>query len=74
MAAWDELIGHVLARYDELPGPKRLVVMADHGFTTLEKEVDLNAWPWTWACCSTRAGREANGTPRSSGRPRAFAP
>ncbi len=44
MAAWDELVGHVLKRYDELSGPKRLMVMADHGFTTLEREVDLNAW------------------------------
>lgn len=44
MAAWDQLIGQVLDRYDDLPGPKRLLVMADHGFTTLDQEVDLNVW------------------------------
>ena len=44
MAAWDALIGHVLARYHDLPEPKRLLIMADHGFTTLEQEVDLNFW------------------------------
>ncbi|WP_147821573.1 alkaline phosphatase family protein [Salidesulfovibrio onnuriiensis] len=41
---WDEAIGAVLERYDALPGPKRLVVLADHGFTELKTEVDLNAW------------------------------
>lgn len=41
---WDQLIGEVLARYDALPGPKRLIVLADHGFTDLKTEVDLNAW------------------------------
>ncbi|MGE4551487.1 MAG: alkaline phosphatase family protein [Desulfovibrionaceae bacterium] len=41
---WDGMIGEVLARYDALPGPKRLLVLADHGFTTLRTEVDLNAW------------------------------
>ena len=44
MAAWDRLIGRVLERYDALPGPKRLLVMADHGFTALDQEVDLNVW------------------------------
>jgi predicted AlkP superfamily phosphohydrolase/phosphomutase len=44
MAAWDALVGRVLDRYRDLPGPKRLVIMADHGFTTLEQEVDLNSW------------------------------
>lgn len=44
MTAWDRLVGKVLARYEDLPGPKRLIMMADHGFTTLEQEVDLNAW------------------------------
>jgi predicted AlkP superfamily phosphohydrolase/phosphomutase len=44
MADWDRLIGRFLERYHELPEPKRLMVMADHGFTTLEQEVDLNAW------------------------------
>ncbi len=44
MAAWDRLVGRVLDMYDALPDPKRLVLMADHGFTALEQEVDLNAW------------------------------
>ena len=44
MSAWDRLIGKFLSRYHSLPGPKRLLVMADHGFTTLVQEVDLNAW------------------------------
>lgn len=44
MAAWDRLVGKVLGMYDALPGPKRLVIMADHGFTALTQEVDLNAW------------------------------
>lgn len=41
---WDELVGDVLERFAALPDPKRLLVLADHGFTTLEMEVDLNAW------------------------------
>ncbi len=41
---WDRLIGKVLTRYDNLPEPKRLIVLADHGFTELKTEVDLNAW------------------------------
>jgi predicted AlkP superfamily phosphohydrolase/phosphomutase len=41
---WDLLIGEVLQRFSALPGPKRLMVLADHGFTTLKTEVDLNAW------------------------------
>jgi predicted AlkP superfamily phosphohydrolase/phosphomutase len=44
MAAWDGLIGKFLSRYHDLPGPKRLLIMADHGFTTLTQEVDLNVW------------------------------
>lgn len=44
MAAWDRLIGNILCRYAALPEPKRLIVMADHGFTTLDTEVDLNVW------------------------------
>ncbi|MBA4356992.1 MAG: alkaline phosphatase family protein [Humidesulfovibrio sp.] len=42
LAEWDALLGEVLARYDALPGPKRLLVLADHGFCALEQEVDLN--------------------------------
>ncbi|SKA80502.1 Predicted phosphohydrolase or phosphomutase, AlkP superfamily [Paucidesulfovibrio gracilis DSM 16080] len=41
---WDRLIGRILGLWDALPGPKRLMVMADHGFTTLRTEVDVNAW------------------------------
>ncbi len=39
---WDRLIGEVLERYDALPGPKRLLALADHGFTALRTEVDMN--------------------------------
>ena len=42
LAEWDALVGEVLARYDALPEPKRLLVLADHGFCALEQEVDLN--------------------------------
>ncbi len=44
---WDACIGDVLQRIDLLQeqGHKvRLMVMADHGFTELETEVDLNVW------------------------------
>lgn len=41
---WDALIGEVLTRYEALPGPKRLVVLADHGFCECEAEVDINVW------------------------------
>lgn len=39
---WDQLVGEVLDRYDALPGPKRLIAFADHGFCALDTEVDLN--------------------------------
>lgn len=41
---WDAVIGELLARYDALPEPKRLMALADHGFGELEMEVDVNAW------------------------------
>lgn len=41
---WDQCIGIFLEKYDNLPGEKRLIVMADHGFTSLETEVDINVW------------------------------
>lgn len=41
---WDALLGRILARFAALPGPRRLLVAADHGFTRLLSEVDLNAW------------------------------
>ena len=44
LADWDRLIGLVLDRYEALPEPKRLIALADHGFTELHTEVDLNAW------------------------------
>lgn len=40
---WDTAIGELLARFDALPAPKRLICLADHGFTTLLTEVNLNA-------------------------------
>jgi predicted AlkP superfamily phosphohydrolase/phosphomutase len=44
LVAWDRLIGELLERYERLPEPKRLLVLADHGFTTLRCELDLNVW------------------------------
>jgi predicted AlkP superfamily phosphohydrolase/phosphomutase len=44
LRAWDQLIGEILDRYLALPGPKRLLALADHGFTALETEVDINVW------------------------------
>ena len=44
MGKWDLLIGEFLDRYENLPEPKRLLVLADHGFTVLETEVDINVW------------------------------
>ncbi len=41
---WDACIGAFLERYQDLPGPKRLMALADHGFTGLVTEVDLNHW------------------------------
>ncbi|GAB6036471.1 alkaline phosphatase family protein [Fundidesulfovibrio butyratiphilus] len=44
LEAWDRVIGRLLDRFDSLPGPKRLMALADHGFTTCLAEVDLNVW------------------------------
>ena len=41
---WDGCTGALLRRFDLLPEPKRLLVLADHGFTELITEVDINAW------------------------------
>ena len=41
---WDALVGEVLSRYAALPEPKRLIALADHGFTELIVEVDVNVW------------------------------
>ena len=43
LTEWDVLIGELLDRYDALPEPKRLLALADHGFTRLVTEVDVNA-------------------------------
>lgn len=44
LANWDDLLGQVLDRFYNLPEPKRLIVLADHGFTGLKTEFDLNQW------------------------------
>ncbi|OIQ48828.1 Type I phosphodiesterase / nucleotide pyrophosphatase [Pseudodesulfovibrio hydrargyri] len=44
LADWDHALGRFLELYDALPGPKRLLVLADHGFTELKTEVCLNTW------------------------------
>ena len=41
---WDRVIGRLLARFDALPGPKRLMALADHGFAACRAEVDVNVW------------------------------
>ncbi|MFO7727832.1 MAG: alkaline phosphatase family protein, partial [Desulfonatronovibrio sp.] len=38
----DRMAGEVISRFNDLAGPKRLMVVADHGFTRLECEVDIN--------------------------------
>jgi len=44
LTRWDRLIGKYLELYDALPEPKRLMVLADHGFAALRTEIDLNVW------------------------------
>ncbi len=44
LADWDAAIGVFLEKYDALPGPKRLMVLADHGFTEIKTEVCINTW------------------------------
>ncbi|MDC0336072.1 alkaline phosphatase family protein [Pseudodesulfovibrio sp.] len=44
LADWDTAIGVFLDRYDALPDPKRLMVLADHGFTEIKTEVCINTW------------------------------
>jgi predicted AlkP superfamily phosphohydrolase/phosphomutase len=44
LAEWDNSIGNFLKRYDALPSPKRLIVIADHGFTQIKTEVCINTW------------------------------
>ncbi len=40
----DSAAGHILERFSGLPDPKRLLVVADHGFCRLEREVDINTF------------------------------
>ncbi|NMC49597.1 MAG: hypothetical protein GYA47_09265, partial [Desulfovibrio sp.] len=40
LAVWDRLIGKFLDMYHGLPEPRRLMVLADHGFAALRTEVD----------------------------------
>ncbi|MCJ2163720.1 MULTISPECIES: alkaline phosphatase family protein [unclassified Pseudodesulfovibrio] len=44
LAEWDHALGVFLERYDALAGPKRLMVLADHGFTEIKTEICLNTW------------------------------
>lgn len=44
LADWDAAIGHFLKHFDALPSPKRLMVLADHGFTEIKTEVCINTW------------------------------
>ncbi len=44
MHKWDSAIGVVLDKFDALPGEKKLISFADHGFAALETEVDLNTF------------------------------
>ncbi|MFW5499037.1 MULTISPECIES: alkaline phosphatase family protein [unclassified Maridesulfovibrio] len=44
MHKWDHAIGIVLDKFEALPGDKKLISFADHGFAALETEVDLNTF------------------------------
>lgn len=44
LARWDGVLGEALDLAEKLPGDARLMVLADHGFTGLVTEVDINAW------------------------------
>ncbi|WP_419780136.1 alkaline phosphatase family protein [Maridesulfovibrio sp.] len=44
MRKWDRAIGIVLDKFEALPGEKKLISFADHGFAALETEVDLNTF------------------------------
>jgi len=74
MTAWDRAVGDLLERYQALPQPKRLVCLADHGFTTLTTEVDLNAWLKGHGFLHLEASPEGEWDSRSmTSRTRAFA-
>lgn len=44
LSAFDALVGEFLERFASLPEPRRLMVVADHGFAPLVTEVDVNTW------------------------------
>jgi predicted AlkP superfamily phosphohydrolase/phosphomutase len=44
LADLDRMACQVISRFNDLAGPKRLLVVADHGFTRLECEVDINTF------------------------------
>jgi predicted AlkP superfamily phosphohydrolase/phosphomutase len=43
MTRLDKLAGEFIERIEALPGPKRLMILADHGFTRLRTELDVNS-------------------------------
>jgi predicted AlkP superfamily phosphohydrolase/phosphomutase len=43
MRSLDGLAGEFLERFEALPDPKRLMVLADHGFTRMSTELDVNS-------------------------------
>lgn len=55
----DRAAGEVLGRFSDLAGPKRLLVVADHGFTRIKCEVDINTFLRTQGLLSL-AGRPRN--------------
>ena len=56
----DRAAGTILSLFDDLAGQKRLLVVADHGFTGLEWEVDLNTFLRTegWLVMSRQPDNE----------------
>jgi len=68
LAHWDHAIGDFLKRYDQLPSPKRLLVLADHGFTELKSEVCINTW------LKQNGFLQTEGTPASEWDARVIAP
>lgn len=44
MAQLDIALAEILDRFHALPEPKRIMVLADHGFMAAATQVDLNAW------------------------------
>lgn len=44
MYKWDQAIGVILDKFEALPGEKKLISFADHGFAALKTEIDLNTF------------------------------